>query len=57
MVGNRAFDNQAIAPYNQALAENLAQGAQQTEQAQLESVSVSPDGVKMVWLLDPATGN
>jgi hypothetical protein len=56
-VGNNAFDHEKIAAYNQMLAEGLAQGAQQTEQARLESVSVSPDGVKMVWQLDPATGN
>ena len=56
-VGNNAFDNQSIASYNQALAEGLAQGSQQTEPARLESISVSPEGVKMVWQIDPSSGN
>jgi hypothetical protein len=52
-ISNNSFDNAAIEPYNQMLAERLAQATQQTEQARLESVSISPDGVKMVWLIDP----
>jgi hypothetical protein len=56
-VSDNSFDDAAIEPYNQMLAERLAQATQQSEQAKLESISVSPDGVKMIWLIDPSTGN
>ncbi len=56
-VSNNTFTDEDIQPYNQLLTEQLNQAAQQSEQARLESISVSPDGIKMVWLIDPSINN
>jgi hypothetical protein len=56
-ISNKNFDDAAIEPYNQILAERLAQATRQGEQARLESVSISPVGVKMVWLIDPGVSS
>jgi uncharacterized membrane protein len=50
MSGNM-IDESAIESYNQMLTEELTKAGQQVDQAKLENVSVSPDGIKMVWLL------
>lgn len=56
-VSGNLINESMLENYNQILSERLVQASQQSERAVLQSVSVSPEGVKMVWLIDPQTGN
>jgi hypothetical protein len=59
-ISNASYDGNAIpdedlAEYNQQIADSLQAAAQQNDVATLDSVSISPDGVVMVWRIDPGT--
>lgn len=56
-VSGSLIDESSFESYNQMLVDQLAQASQQNDQAFLESVSVSPEGIKMAWLLNPNPGN
>ncbi len=49
------IDSSLFEPYNQMVADQLNQFSEMTDRASLETVSVTPDGVKMVWLLNSST--
>lgn len=49
------IDSSLFEPYNQMIADRLAQVTEMTDRATLETVSVTPDGVKMVWLLNTSS--
>ncbi|MEJ2758266.1 MAG: hypothetical protein P8046_07265 [Anaerolineales bacterium] len=51
------IDSSLFEPYNQMIAERLGQVTEMTDRASLETVSVTPDGVKMVWLLNTSAEN
>jgi len=56
-ISGSLIDERVFESYNEMLAEQLAQASQQNDQAFLESVSISPDGVKLVWLINAGAGN
>jgi hypothetical protein len=51
-VSNNLFDETLFESANRLLAERLSEAAQQNERAELLSVDVTQDGVKMVWQID-----
>lgn len=56
-INNSAFDTSKFEGYNQIVADSLGQISDMTDRATLESVDVTPDGVKMVWILNTSSGN
>lgn len=57
VVSGNEFDDSFFESINQILAQRLAESVQQDQRAQLESVSISPSGVLLVWRIDPSFGN
>lgn len=56
-VNDNVFDTSQFDEYNQMIADSLSQFSEMTDRATLESVSVTTEGIKMVWILNPGTGN
>lgn len=56
-VNNNSFDTSQFDQFNQMIADNLSQFSEMTDRATLESVAVTTDGIKMVWILNTSTGN
>ena len=52
-VSDNLFDESLFVSANQMLAAQLAQASQDNDQAELLSVDISQEGVKMVWRIDP----
>jgi hypothetical protein len=57
VVSGNELDDSFFESINQVLAQRLADSVQQDQRAQLESASVSPTGVLLVWRIDPSLGN
>lgn len=43
-----------VAQYNEQIAQSLQAATEQVDNASLDSVQVSPDGVLMIWRVDPS---
>jgi hypothetical protein len=56
-VAGSGLDDYLFTTVNQMIAERLAQSQEQMERAELVDVSVSPDGIKLVWRVDSSVGN
>jgi len=53
-VSDNLFDESVFENFNQMIADQLAQASQDNQRAELLSVAVAQDGVKMVWKIDPS---
>ena len=51
-VSNNLFDEALFESVNQMIAERISDAAQNNDQAELLSVNVTQDGVRMVWQVD-----
>lgn len=56
-VNDNAFDTSQFDAYNQMIADNLSQFTEMTDRASLESVSVTSEGIKMVWILNTSSNS
>ena len=55
-VSDNLFDEALFEQFNQMIADRLSAASQENERAELVDVSISPDGVKMTWRIDPNLG-
>ena len=55
-VAGSNLDESIFTSVNQKIAERLAKSQEQMERAELVDVTVSPDGIKLVWRVDSSTG-
>ncbi len=51
-VADNTFDDETFEPYNQMIAARLQEASQQYERASVDSVTVSPEGILVVWRVD-----
>ena len=56
-VSDNLFDESLFESVNQMIAERISEAAQNNDQAELLSVGVSQEGVKLVYRIDPNGGN
>jgi len=53
-LSNNLFDESFFESVNQMIAERISEAAQDNDQAELLSVDITQEGVKMVWKIDPS---
>ena len=53
-LSNNLFDESFFESVNQMIAARISEAAQDNDQAELLSVDVTQEGIKMVWKIDPS---